>query len=320
MAARFEELGIKVHVGKYASLYNPLNIFLIRKYILRYDVIHVHLFPSQYYVAVAQWLVCKPVVAVTTEHGMMNTRRKFTFFRPIEKLVYRQFKVITGVSVVASEALAKWLGGKRVVTVNNGLDIRRFISEEVDSGKTRRLLDIPDDAKVLIMVARFYEAKDHDCLIRAMALLPESVHLILVGSGPTLMQCVQLARELKVQARIHFTGYTEHVAQYIKASDIGILASHHEAFGLSLIEYMACGLPVIASDVPGIREVVAEAALLFPPSDSEDLVRQIQLLISNPVFYHQLQQKGAECARRYDIRSVAQQYITIYNQVLCSRN
>src|SRR5205823_5907868 len=151
--------------------------------------------------------------------------------------------------------------------------------------KTRISFGIGADAFVAGCVATFRPVKGLDVLVRTAAIVKQScanVCFLFVGDGPELPEMQKLSAQLGVNDYCVFAGAHRDVLPFLSAFDIGVLPSHSEGFSNSLLEYMAAGLPVIATDVGGNRETVEETALLVPPNNAQALANAILSLISSP--------------------------------------
>lgn len=151
-----------------------------------------------------------------------------------------------------------------------GLDIRRDLS-------------LPDDTFLLVAVGRLTERKGHVVLLDAMSGLPDRVHLMIVGTGELEERLRGIAGEAGIGGRIHFLGRREDVPALLRCSDILVLPSILEATPYVLVEAMAAGLPVVASGIYGVPEIVSrgETGLLFPPGDSGKLRKMIKFLLED---------------------------------------
>ena len=110
----------------------------------------------------------------------------------------------------------------------------------------------------IFMVAGFRYQKDQPTAINSLKFLPKNYHLFLVGDGPECNKCQQLVNEQNLSERVHFLGKRSDVASLLKSADICVISSHWEGFGLAAVEGMAAGKPVVASNIPGVAEVVRE--------------------------------------------------------------
>jgi glycosyltransferase involved in cell wall biosynthesis len=148
-----------------------------------------------------------------------------------------------------------------------------------------------------------------------------AVELNIIGSGPRLDEYAGLARTLQIMDQVHFLGHVEHgklPAHYAKA-DLLVLPSRMESFGLVLVEAMACGLPVVATRVGGIPEVVEDGVtgLLVPPNDPEALAEGINSLLEDPDRMKAMGARGRERAKEhFTWDTVAKRLVSLYTEVL----
>jgi len=313
------EAGIPIYVVPLKSVYNPLNIIYLRRHILKhkYDMIHVHLFPASYWVAMAKRsiLAWKPKL-VLTEHSTHNKRREKWYLRGLEKFVYSTYDRVISVSKQAQENLIRWLNPtdkSKFLVIENGVDIEKFAQAE--PYKKSEICDsFSDDTKLICMVGRFTEAKDQATLIKAMTKIPDNVHLLLVGEGPLKEKNEDLAKEIGVKDRVHFLGFRNDIPRILKTIDIFVLSSNWEGFGLAAVEGMAAGKPVIASDVPGLRDIVKGAGLLFPAGNSDELTRKINVLVCENSEYEEISKKCQERAKNYSLERMVEQYVKVYKE------
>lgn len=310
----FEEKGIKVFIGKYSWIYNPLNIFLIIKYLKQYDAIHVHLFPTQYFAAIAKLLTFKVPIMITTEHSSYNRRRSMAWLRLIETYIYKQYRYITTVSFEAKNCLDKWAKTfNKTYAIYNGINLEQYYNA---LPYPRQKLGFKDDDKLILMVARFFSQKDHLTPIKALALLASNVHLIYVGSGDTIDFYKEKAKEYGVEDRAHFLGRRSDIPELAKMCDVGILASNFEGFGLSTLEIMAAGKPVVVSDIDGIRELVNGYGILFENYNEKDLANKLTKLLEDTSYYQEILTKCLMRSQYFTSKKMCQKYIQFYKQVL----
>ena len=299
--------------GKHSSEYSPLNIFRLIPFMRKCDVVHTHLFPTQYWVVLAKLISFSKIPLVSTEHSMCNHRFGSRFWRIPDKFIYRRYAKIVCCSPGAEDALKKHAGNmKNIVCVSNGISTDEFASAEPMS---RRVLGIPESAFALIQVARFNYPKNQDCVIRALKKLPENMHAIFVGDGVRRKDCEKLAEELGVRSRAHFLGVRSDVPALLKAADVVICSSGYEGLSLASAEALASNRPVVASDVPGLAEVVGGAGILFPQGDESALAGTIMRLATDKDFYAHTATACSRRAQNFDIRKTAAEYLKIYDEV-----
>ena len=247
------------------SVYNPYHIFRLYRHINEYDLIHVHLFPALLWtsLSVVFQLKKKNRCLIYTEHSTTNKRRKLGFLRTIDKLIYKPYDYIIGISEKATKNLQRHLGSgyKNIITIENGVDLAAFINA---APYEKKELGFHENDKLLIQVSSFRYPKDQDTVLRALSKLDnKKVHLLLAGDGPNKKALMRLSEELMIHKNVHFLGVRNDIARLLKTVDVVILSSAYEGLSLSSVEGMAAGKPFIASDVPGLREVIKGAGLLF---------------------------------------------------------
>ena len=302
---KVSEAGVPIISLNVKSFRNPFLAFKVRSIIKDYDVVHAHLVHALYICSLAS--IGYKLRLIYTEHSTSNNRRGKAYLRPIEKYIYGRYNKLISISQQTQEALQEWLQSNddRFIVINNGVDTKAFanIHKEV----------IP---KSLIMVSRFASSKDQETVIRAMKDLDEDVTLSFVGDGANLEHCKKVANDIGVENRVKFLGARSDVALLVAESYIGIQSSNWEGFGLTAVEIMACGKPVIATDVDGLKQVVEGAGLLFPVGDNKRLAEIVFKLLTDSTFYKLHSQKCVERAMQYDIINMVGSYLDVYHSII----
>lgn len=309
---------IQVHVLEGVSnIYNPSCILKIRKFLgtHSYDVIHVHLFPSMYWAAGARKIGTPMKTLVYTEHNTTNRRRKLYLYKLLDRFMYRAYDRVITISDAVDASLKAHVGSRfnHLVKIYNGIDLEK-ITQALPYSKTEMGIKAEDIA--ILQVSSFTPQKDQQTLIRAMRGLPESHHLFLVGDGPTREKSKALAASLKLEDRVHFMGIRSDVPRLLKTVDLVALSSHFEGLSLSSVEGMASGKPFLASDVPGLTEVVQNAGILFPDGDHETLAAEIRGLMADPTRYREVAGRCQEKSLQYTIQRMVDRYLELYRTCL----
>lgn len=200
-----------------------------------------------------------------------------------------------------------------------GVDFSRFdaVTEE-DGEKLRKELGLPEEAFVLFYAAEFSARKSQSDLIRALVKLPEHVVLILAGDGALREQCVEAARALGVEHRVHFPGYIKDVPRWYRAADAAVSASRSEGLPFNVMEAMYSGLPVVASEVKGHEDLIehGETGLLYPYGDADACAEQIMALANDPGFCAALGRQGKAAAEAYALERVFPLVMEQYESLL----
>ena len=213
----------------------------------------------------------------------------------------------------------KYLKNKKsancVTTICNGIDFDLFYNAGLSD--VRQELKLSGDTKLITMVARFDGQKNQQALIRSAEYLSDNSHILLVGGGDIDIKqtCIELTTSLRLSKRVHFVGIRHDIPRLLKSSDIIVLSSHYEGLSLSSIEAMASGRPFVASDVPGLREVVKGAGVLFPDGDYYKLAQIIEHLLSDKDYYKSVSTTCSQRAKEYDINITANLYGKLYNNL-----
>ena len=148
-----------------------------------------------------------------------------------------------------------------------------------------------------------------------MKKLPSDVHLLLVGEGPLKEKNQNLAKEIGVEDRVHFLGFRNDVPRILRTVDIVVLSSHWEGFGLAAVEGMAAGKPVVASDVPGLRDIVQGAGMLFLKENSAELADKIKKLFQEEDEYNKVVKRCIARAGSLSIKRMLERYINVYKEL-----
>lgn len=166
---------------------------------------------------------------------------------------------------------------EHIETLYNRIDVEAVQAEQVSREEARQFLDLPLDAWIVGNVGRLHPDKDQTTLIKGFAKalpeLPEGSLLAIMGSGRLEQQLKQLAVDLDVADSVRFLGQVPNGRRYFKAFDLFALTSDHEPFGMVLLEAMAAGVPVIATDCGGAKEVVSDPECLFELGDVASLTQ-----------------------------------------------
>ena len=219
------------------------------------------------------------------------------------------------------------LGGRaaRIDALPNGVDAQHFTPGQPDPALRPQLQLGPADQVVLLVAGldHAHAFKGVAVLLAAIAQLPPTVHAVLVGDGDLRPSYQSAADVLGIAGRVHFAGRVSDAAltDYYRLADVAVLPSTSmgEAFGLVLLESLACGTPVVASRLPGVRTVVdhERTGLLVPPGDAAALAVALAALLADPARRAAMGAAGqVAVTERYTWPHIAAQLETIYHTVL----
>jgi glycosyltransferase involved in cell wall biosynthesis len=314
--ARLEALGVRTHAVAIARNLDPRAhlrsvlalVPLMRRE--RFDLVHVHTPIAAMVGRVAARLAGVPVV-VYTAHGFYFHERMPAGKRRahvwLERLLGKLTDFLFTVSGEdAQTAVAEGImPAERVQFVANGIDIPRFRDvPAADLARWRAQLGL-DDQLVIGFVGRLVEEKGIRELVLAFRQLLETrrdLALVLVGS--TLagdrddfgQELAAMLEDPLLRAHVHFTGFTEDIAPLMKLMDVFVLPSYREGMPLSILEAMAAGRAVVATDIRGCREEVVEGetGFLVPVGDAETLAARLETLAADPALRERMGQAGLQ--------------------------
>jgi glycosyltransferase involved in cell wall biosynthesis len=299
------------------SVYNPIQIFKLIPFLKKYDIAHVHLFPSQYWVVLAKLLSFSKIKLILTEHNSTNPRLENPFIAEIDRLFYRFYDKVVCVSNEIFNTFKNYTGLResKFVVIENGIDLKKIhAAKPYFKNEISNLFSVQDF--VLIQVARFDKQKDQETIIHSLKYLPENVKLVLVGEGVFRTKYQELVQALELQKRVVFLGQRMDVPQLLKTADVVVLSSKYEGLSLSSIEGMASGKPFVASDVPGLQEIVEGAGVLFKLGDAKDLANKIERLLTVEGYYQEIVNSCLKRAEQYDIQIMVDKHLHLYQTIV----
>lgn len=299
--------------GEETSVYNLKNLFKLRSIIGNYDIVHTHNTSPQFFAAIAS--IGKNTKLITTEHSTNNRRRNWRVFALLDRWMYSKYNAIICISEKTKKHLLHFIGTipSSIITINNGVDVTFF-------NNASPLTEITEEFKGKILIAQvaaFRFEKDQPTTIKSLKYLPKQFHLLLIGDGPLRKECELISKNLGLENRVHFLRNRWDIHKILKTVDFVVMSSKWEGFGLSAVEGMAAGKPVLASDVDGLREVVKGAGILFKPSDSKSLANEILKLYHSPELYKNTVFKCEQRAKQFDISKMTERYLKVYNDLFC---
>jgi glycosyltransferase involved in cell wall biosynthesis len=184
--------------------------------------------------------------------------------------------------------------------------------------------DIPDGFPLgqprIGIVGRLSNQKGHADLIRAIEIInpQHQVHLVIVGDGPLRTDLESLTRQLDLGEYIHFTGTHNNIWAVWPYLDLFVLPSYWEGFPTVILEAMSQDVPVVATDIPGNRELIQSGStgLLVPPGDPKRLAEQILFMLENPTASSAMTRRAKEFASQFTIQNTSKCYSDIYQRIL----
>lgn len=329
LALQAEMFGAPVYCIHKAPGLRPSTVGRIKRVLREFqpDVLHTHTPGGLLYAGRAARAAGVPLI-VHTEHlnntrhpsiGRLQRWRRTWLLWYAARCCSRFFCVSK--DIAADLEAQRVVPGAKLGVLLNGIDTEQ-IARPTDAAALRRSLKIPAQAPVIGSVGRLNPVKRQDLLIRSFARVrarfPEA-HLVVVGDGPARDTLNTLVAQLQLQDSVHLVGSQMEPERYLQIMDIFVLSSSLEGLPLVILEAWAVGLPVVASAVGGVPDLISHDrnGLLFPSGDEAALASLLGELLENPARARGL---GAEARRevneRYSLRRMASDYETHYDALL----
>ncbi len=283
----------------------------------RADLLHTHLVHADVYGSLAASLTRTPFVS--TRHN--DDRYLLGPFRHVDRAFARGARRLIAISDAVRVFLERaGHDPRKLTTIRYGLDelpAAASVPAPGDAG-------IPSDAPLAVAVGRLIEQKDHVTLLRAFALVharQPRARLAILGAGPLERSTRALVDELGLGAVVVLPGRTE-IGDWLRRADVFVHTSRWEGFGIVLLEAMLAGLPVVATRVSAVPEVVVhqETGALVEPGDAEGVARELGALLADPERALRLGEAGRARARsEFSVARMAERTIDVYDDALAAR-
>lgn len=287
------------------------------------DLFHVHYaipHATSAYLAKQMLSKKKDLKIITTLHGTDITLVGLEpSFLPLVKFSIEQSNGVTAVSRFLKEkTITNYSCEKEISVIPNFVDTDFYKPSE--AGEFKKHI-APNNEKILVHTSNFRPVKRVPDTIRIFEKVEEEIpsRLILVGDGPDRSECERLCRELNLCDKVKFLGKQEGLVEIMNASDLFLIPSQSESFGLAALEAMACGLPVVSSSVGGLPELVRhnETGFIAEIGDIERMAKYVVTLLSNEKKYKLFSENARKRAVNYfDKSKIIPIYENYYKKVL----
>ena len=256
---------------------------------------------------------------VTTLHGTDVTLvGKHPFYKPAVTFSINHSDCVTSVSEsLKQDTLNVFNVHKEIKVIPNFVDFSKHQHHDEDC---QRSLIAQDDQKIITHISNFRKVKRIDDVIEVFYRIQDEVNaiLIMVGDGPERLKAMETCEKLGIESKVKFLGKSNQVYQILCYSDLFILPSASESFGLAALEAMMMRVPVISTNVGGLPEVniEGESGYLFELGDVEGMAQKSIALLNDEQKLENMKDRAYTLARRFDIEAVVSQYIAVYKAAL----
>jgi glycosyltransferase involved in cell wall biosynthesis len=307
----------EVHNLKIKNKFNPLIVLDILRIIneIDPDIIHTHLFQPRVFATIAHIFNNRSVI-ITQKHSIVNPK-KHNIFILFEMISIWMNKKVIAISESVKKSLMKYefIPSNKIFVLPNCIDYNAF-------NNTKKIDFLTNKQRIVIgTVGRLEKVKGIRYLLLSMKTVLTkfpNARLEIVGDGSQANELVELSKNLGISNSVKFFGKFANVIPFFNEMDIFVLPSTLEGFGIVLLEAMAAGVPVIASDVDGIKEVIfnEETGILVPPRNPEAIANAIIKLIEDPQLVKKLVENGLKRAQLFDVHEHVLKLDRLYTNLL----
>ena len=282
------------------------------------DVVHCHYLREHYTALLAKKYNPHIRVVYTNHFVLANNLVTRMSNHWMDK---RQDQMIAVCNKGREQLIANGWSGDRIQVIFNGVDPAAWAGTRADS-TLRAELDLPDDRFVMLCASRFAHDKGHKYLINALKRLTQisdmPFTMVLAGDGPLLEPAQAQVKELGLTEQVKFIGFRKDIKNLYKGSDLYVNASEHEALSFLIIEAMAAGLPVIATDMGGNRDIVNDrtgCGLLVEYDNPDSMANAMKQLMENPTLLAHCRDNAQKAiAETFEIHKLALDTYHVYEK------
>jgi glycosyltransferase involved in cell wall biosynthesis len=264
--------------------------------------------------------VCRVPQRIAVQHNLLYTYPKIAAW--VDKLlgmtsIYSANVAVSG-EVINSAAQYPHAYRQKLTQIYNGIPLQADNGQANDAEhnraqEIRQRWGLPLDAPLLLNVGRMARQKNQGMLLQAMTMI-DAAHLVILGDGELRADLCQQVKELNLSERVHFLGElpATDVSGLLAAADLFVFPSLFEAMPMALIEAMNAGLPVVASDIPPLREALGNAGCFAPAADAQALATEITNVLKSPDLSQQLRQLAKQRSDSFSIDTMVNSYEKLF--------
>jgi L-malate glycosyltransferase len=290
------------------------------------DVVHTHCFYTSIFGMTG--------AALARVRARVTSKGETEGFRtPMQKRAERgafrlAHRVIANCNVVENQLIKEGVSPKRIVQHYNGLDLERMkVRPGLSRDEARARFGLPEVAsrRLITIVANLHNpVKNHEMYLRAAARVRRDVDdaaFVIAGEGGLMESFRELARQLGIEREVFFIGRCDSVAELLFGSDVGVLTSKAEGFSNAILEYMAAGLPVVATDVGGVREAIedGENGFVVQSGDDETMADRIVQVLRDTDRARLMGTRARDLVQKFSSEFHLRNTLELYQELLTSK-
>jgi glycosyltransferase involved in cell wall biosynthesis/tRNA A-37 threonylcarbamoyl transferase component Bud32 len=321
LADELEDAGVAVSVVHLPSRLHPRGLWALAKWMRdqKIDLLHSHMYRSNVPATIAARLGgIHHVVCQVHNIDTWETWRQ----RILDRWLLRWRTTMLAVSKDVKRDIIRNLHcpEERITVLYNGIDIRKYGSV-LPEPRLRGALNIPENYRVVVMLARLVEQKQHTKFLQVLEQIRRELpptRVLLVGEGKLQGALEHEVKQRGLHDMVLFTGHRNDIPQILALSDLSVLTSDKEGFSNAIIESLAAGVPVVATDVGGNSEAVVdgECGFIVAPDDLKGLARAITKLLVGDTLRHRMSEAARRRADLFSIDHMVQETHRLYLGIL----
>jgi glycosyltransferase involved in cell wall biosynthesis len=310
--------------------FDPSSYSRLKQHIqsLRPDIVHTWLFAANAYGRRAA--IAAGVKTIVAGERSVDPWKQWWHWLIDRRLARRTTRIVTNSAGVRDFYAAHGIAASKFTIIPNGIDVPPDEQSRAATHKTNdreallRELHLPSDARLIVAVGRLWPQKNYKRLMWTMCLLKElrrDFHLLIVGEGPQRWRLERFRRQVQIEEHVHLLGERGDVPQLLAHAEIFASASQYEGQPNAMMEAMAVGLPVVASDIAGHRDLVVpgETGFLTPLDDKAATARRIHQLLEDRPLGQQLGAAGRERMRHeFSVEQMVNRHAQLYRELVSS--
>ena len=265
-------------------------------------------------------------VVMYTCHGFhfhnSSPRKNWLLYYPIEKSMSRLCDYIVTINKEDYERAKTFHCANVRYIPGVGVDIDRIKNLSVNKKEKRESIGVPDDATLIVSTGELIRRKNHEVIIRALAMIKDlPIYYVIAGKGELNEYLSNLIDELELSERVFLLGFRTDVFELYHVADISAFPSKIEGLGLSGIEAMAAGIPLVSSNVHGILDYVidGETGYAVKPDDVKGFAEAIRKLAENPQLRESMREKCIKAVAPFDMPNALELMLNIYSEILVDK-
>lgn len=311
-------------------LYMPIAVYRLYRLLKkeRYDILNTLLFHASVIGICIGKIAKVPYIIESRQYADFMYKYNFKLKQIIDRMVSQKVDHIIACSNAAKEIITNHerVDTRKITVIYNGTSINKFKLQSIKQREQiRKTLGI-EDKIVLSFTARLRPAKGHKYLLEAISIIKNQyprVVLLLIGDGVLRYELDTLTRQLNIESNVRFLGQRTDIPDLLSVTDIYVHSSVEEGFGIAIIEAMAAGLPVVATNVGGIPEIITNNinGILVPSENPQAFVDSISYLIEHPKNRKILAEKGKQHVETTFTDDVMiKKYMEVYVKIISSNS